>query len=380
MAPASDNDRRMMRGVIDYVQQHGGWEIATREAVPSLPWDDLESFQGHGLIASVWDPAQYERLLAAGLPAVNVYARTETPEVTTVYSDNPAIGRRAADHLLGMGLKRFAFVGRSNLLHDRQRGEGFADALADKGYPCAAIHPDDWTVQPRDAQDTQMIAERLADLEFPVGIFAAHDNLGCEVLDACRRCGIRVPYQAAVVAVNNYELLCETAQPPLSSICQQAERIGYEAMRLLDRLVRKRGRRRKSPPHIALPPGDLVRRRSTDFLAIDDPDVAAALTAIRANAAQPITIDDVLADVMVSRRTLDKKFIAALGHPAAAELHLTRMKIAQQLLAQTEQQILTVAMCSGFASVSGFGRAFRLHAGMTPRQYRKRHGLPRHDD
>ena len=41
----------------------------------------------------------------------------------------------------------------------------------------------------------------------------------------------------AVLGVDNDVTLCELADPPLSSIDQDLERIGYEAASLLDRLM-----------------------------------------------------------------------------------------------------------------------------------------------
>jgi LacI family transcriptional regulator len=173
----------------------------------------------------------------------------------------------------------------------------------------------------------------------------------------------------AVVGVNNFELLCETIQPPLTSISQQGERTGFEAARLLTRILDGEV---DDVEHLRLPPGELIERRSTDFLAVDDPDVAWAMRFIRDNAAEPITVDDVLRHVAVSRRTLDKRFIEAIGHVPAQEIRLTRLRRAQNLLANTRERIVSVAMQSGFRSASGFDRAFREHTGMTPRQYRRR--------
>ena len=317
---------------------------------------------------------QYRALRRKRVPAVNACSRLNTQKLPTVFSDNPEIGRLAAEHLLEAGFKQFAFVVRRKLYHDRARGEGFERTLRERGLPCQRIELGTKSSEPHDVRDMQYIASRVRDLERPVGIFAAHDNLGCWILEVCRQLGITVPYEAAVIGVNNYELLCETARPPLTSICQLAERTGYEAARLLDRIVAGKA---DGIEHLRLPPGKLIKRRSTDFLAIDDPDVADAIAFIRDNASESITVDDVLERIAVSRRTLDKKFIAALGHPPAEEIRMTRIRRARHLLANTTEQIVWVAMRSGFRSVSGFDRAFREQTGLTPRQYRKRFGTTR---
>ncbi len=364
-----DNCQGIMRGVIGYVQQHGGWEIDTRQANPSIPWEALSEWRGDGLIAAVYFPWQYRALRRKRIPAVNVCARLDTSEISTVFSDNQAIGRLAAEHLIGLGLKHFAFVGRRDLLHDAARGQGFVDEVGRRSFPCQRVEVADELTDPDEAREHRAIAAQLQKLQRPVGVFAAHDHLGCEVLAVCRELEIKVPYEVAVVGVNNFQLLCETGQPPLSSICQQAERTGYEAARLLTRIVDGEA---EAVEHLHLPPGELVQRRSTDFLAVADGEVALALRFIRENCARPITVDDVLEHTSVSRRTLDKRFIESLGHPPAEEIRLSRIRRAQHLLASSPQTILAIALSSGYRSVSGFERAFQHYTGMAPREYRRR--------
>ena len=84
----------------------------------------------------------------------------------------------------------------------------------------------------------QDLAEWLQELPKPVGVFAAHDLRCLCVLDACRRIGILVPEEVAVIGVDNDETLCNVADPPLSSIKIDFEQIGYEAAALLDLLMK----------------------------------------------------------------------------------------------------------------------------------------------
>jgi LacI family transcriptional regulator len=66
---------------------------------------------------------------------------------------------------------------------------------------------------------------------------ACNDVRGLHVLDACHRSSVLVPEEAAVVGVDNEEILCELCNPPLSSVAPNPERIGYEAAELLDVLM-----------------------------------------------------------------------------------------------------------------------------------------------
>ncbi len=49
-----------------------------------------------------------------------------------------------------------------------------------------------------------------------------------------------MPEEVAVVGVDNEELVCLLAYPPLSSVIPDAFRIGYEAAGLLDHMMKGR--------------------------------------------------------------------------------------------------------------------------------------------
>jgi len=67
---------------------------------------------------------------------------------------------------------------------------------------------------------------------------ACDDVRARHVLEACRSLGLRVPHEVAVIGVDDDEFVCELSDPPLSSVAQAARRVGHEAARLLDRLMR----------------------------------------------------------------------------------------------------------------------------------------------
>src|SRR5262249_25488052 len=80
-------------------------------------------------------------------------------------------------------------------------------------------------------------ARWIKKLPKPLGVLAGNDPRGIQLLDACRRTGVAVPEEVAVVGVDNDELVCELAYPPLSSVIPDAFRIGYEAAALLKGLM-----------------------------------------------------------------------------------------------------------------------------------------------
>ena len=79
------------------------------------------------------------------------------------------------------------------------------------------------------------------------------------MLEACRTAELQVPEEVAVVGVDNDELLCELADPPLSSVALNTEQGGYRTAELLDQLMR--GKCRK-PRRLVVEP--LARRDSAE--------------------------------------------------------------------------------------------------------------------
>src|SRR5262249_49255816 len=159
-------------------------------------------------------------------------------------------------------------------------------------------------------QELLRIAAWLASLRKPVGLMAFNDDRGQQVLEACRLSGLQVPDEVAVIGVDNDEFLCNLSSPPLSSINVGAERIGYEAAALLDRLMAGR-----SPPEapIFLPPVGIVVRRSTDVVASEDRELAELIRFVRDNACGGLRVEEALRRSSLSPSTMQRRFKALLG-------------------------------------------------------------------
>ena len=98
------------------------------------------------------------------------------------------------------------------------------------------------------------------------------------MLEACRLCDLGVPGDIAVLGVDNDEVFCELADPPLSSVALNAEKGGYRAAELLDKMMKGGSRIQR---HVIVEALGVVARRSTDIIAVEDEDVATALQFIR---------------------------------------------------------------------------------------------------
>jgi LacI family transcriptional regulator len=289
-----------------------------------------------------------------------------------VFADFAAIGRIRAEHLLSRGLRRFAAL---TAAHDRSQLfelQAFVGVLAEAGFPCVA------TTIPLDAASAlkvwrkteRTIAAWMEDWRLPIGVYVGSDTHGRLVAQMCRNRGLRVPEDVAIITGHNEETYCEHLRPTLSSIELSYMRYGYEAARMLDRLMNG-----EAPPTepLWLPPKGLIVRESTDFFAVEDPLISKALAFIAANCHSPIGTDDVARAVATGKHTLQRHFRKHLERPIAAEIRRARIERAKRELTQTERTIKDISREVGFGPPMRMYEVFMRELGLTPSEYRRQH-------
>lgn len=96
----------------------------------------------------------------------------------------------------------------------------------------------------------------------PTAIFAANDLSAIQVVRTARELGLRVPADLSIVGFDNIPESALT-EPPLTTIDQSIQDLGFEAVQmLLDLLDHPERRADASSLHVTLPT-KLVIRRST---------------------------------------------------------------------------------------------------------------------
>ncbi|WP_205679099.1 XylR family transcriptional regulator [Aquisphaera insulae] len=363
--------RQIHRGIARYLRSHRPWSmfLDQRELGAGPPtW--LKRHRWDGIISRPTDRALAAMFRAMKVPVVDLNDLHDDLGLPRVHSDDAAIGRLAAGHLLERGFRHFAFCGFTAELWSAGRREGCLAALAEAGCTCA-VHESYWRGPLALGWDREQdrIARWVAKLPRPLGIVACNDLRGHHVLDACARAGLSVPEEVAVIGVDDEELLCAMCDPPLSSVVPGAERIGFEAASLLDRLMAGSAVDREAV--MTVEPLGVVTRQSTDILAISDADVAAALRLIRRRACEGIRVGDVLRRVPLSRSLLERRFRKFLGHSPQAEIRLVQIKRIRQLLAETDLSLAEIAALSGFAHVEYLSVVFKRLTGQSPGAYRR---------
>jgi len=365
--------RGLLLGVAKYSRERGGWSVCVQPSGESgAPAAWLEAWDGDGVIARVASADAARAAARAKAPVVNVPRPTAAAApYPTVTVDNAQVAKLAAQHLRERGLRHFAFCGRrpgANGALD-QRRDNFRLLIERAGGACDVFPAHDADADPTWEQDQAQLAAWIASLPKPIGIMACDDARGVQVLDACRRCGAAVPEDVAVIGVDNDDALCQLASPPLTSIDVNAERIGYEAAALLDRLMA--GRKPPLRP-VRVSPRGVVARASSDLAASDDEDVARAVGYIREHACGGLQVVDVLAHLRMSRATLQQRMKQCVGRTVHQEIQRVRLDRVKELLVTSDRTIKQVARESGFSSVQYMTRVFRAVTGDTPASYRRR--------
>ncbi len=358
--------RGLLRGVAKYNREHGGWSTHFQPrglGQPPPQW--LKDWKGDGILARIDTPEMTQILQHLGIPVINLRGMVPEPPFPYVKGDHARVSNLAAEHLLERGLKNFAFVGRPAGVHSGldERREAFCRAIAAANYACD-IYPaaalDSWE------QEQDKLTAWLKALPKPTGIMACNDERGLLVLDACRRAGVAVPDEVAVIGVDNDDYLCELSIPQLTSVDVNAEQIGYQAAQLLDQLMAGR----KANERQVVPPRGVVTRLSTDVVASDDDEVNRAIRFIRERGCRGLRVKDVLAHLGISRASLQQRMKRVIGHTIHEEIERLRLSRVKELLLRPDMTIKQVAREAGFSSVQYMTRVFRVAMGETPARYR----------
>lgn len=362
--------RGLLRGVMAYIREHRPWSLHLSEHNRGdKPPGWLRKWHGDGIIARIENPAIAEALRPLKMPIVDMSAARLIPALPWFETDDAAIASLAAEHLLERGFKHFGFCGERRFNWSNWRCEHFQNFVRSAGHACSVYTPRKRN-SPKDEDEVSDIAAWIQTLPKPLGVMACYDLRGQQVLDACRQLGVAVPDDVAVIGVDNDDLLCELASPPLSSVIPNTHRTGYEAAALLDAMMS--GKRATGETHL-IPPLGIETRQSTDTLAIEDRHVARAVHYIRRHACDGIKVQDVLKAVPHSRRLLEsrfKKFIGRTPHEEILRVQLDRVK---QLLTETALSLEDIAERSGFAHVEYLSVVFKREVGMPPSKFRLTH-------
>lgn len=362
----------VVHGIQLHARKQLNWDFVTSPETHSIPVSSLAGWDGDGVIGMVNTPEDLRVVRKLKCPVVNLSGALADAGLPRVRVDYEMAGRMAAKHFLDRGFERFAYYGLRGIFYARACLEGFRHHVEQHGGKCAVYEDESTIGVARPWQhDHEALAKWLKSLSRPVALMASHDPRAVMVVQTCRRIGLRVPEDVAVIGLNNDRQRCEFCDPPLSSVSRPGEKIGLEAAALLDRLMHGE----PAPDRdVLFPPGEIVERASTNTVAVEDnAALAEAVRFIHQHLEQPIGVEDIRRHVSVSRRWLEMAFKKKLRTTPHVFISQARVKKAKGLLAEIHKlRFKQVALDCGFTSTRQLNVIFQRFTGMSLREYTAR--------
>jgi len=363
---AGTSGRRHLEGILRYVNTVGHWDIQIIGKPDDLTQEVLDKAISERIdgIYCVSDKNTSKVLSRCKIPiAVIDYsfpiANTRAKPAAIAIDDDEAIGASAAKYLRNLGdFGAYAFVpAPRNPRWSRQRERGYRTELAKHGIQPTAH---DAGKQPLDSW--------LSGLPKPVAVFSAYDFGALDVLNACRRTHLSVPGQVAVLGVDDDEIICENADPPLSSISVDHVQNAYDLAKVLDRLMSSR----KVPRRVVMkiPSGGIRERESTRFLENSAHIVRKAMLYITAKVADGITATDVISYIGVSKTIAYAIFAKYSGKTIRQAIEDARIAKLMDTLRSSNMEIAKASSLAGFRNHQRAKYVFKARFGVSMREWR----------
>jgi LacI family transcriptional regulator len=361
--------QQVLTGVRRYAREHPGWNCIIDEHPGHGRSERNRGLPAYDGVLARASPALQRRLEQLKIPMVNVWYQHARPGVAGVYPEPHEIGRLAAEHLLERGFKKLGFIGDRGSRQSKLIGQAFSKLATERGGTCWIDSCQNGFFKDRGywLALAKHLGKLLDQLEPPMGIFVIESGVARFLTTICDERGWRVAQEMALVCWDNVHAIVELP-PQITCIDSNYERVGYEAAKLLDRLMAAEPVPQQP---LLLPPKGVIPRDSTDYFAVEDELVAAALRYISSHLRQKLSVEDIANAIAAAPRTLQRQFQAALGRPVGDEVRRLRLELAKRLLGDQSLQVSQVARMSGFNSAANLSHVFQRELGVAPNTYRK---------
>jgi len=369
--------RDLLRGIAKYSKYHRPWIFHIEPPFykkTTHKIDNLSLVKKWGISGIITrDIVLDENILAMGIPVVSMYYSENVVEGVPYIKPNfSAISEMAANYFFERGFHHLAFCGFDDMPWSRKYEESYKKKINKNGYDTYIYRQGKTKAERLWENERPRLCEWLKSLPKPIGFLACNDDRARHATEACRLAGLPVPEEIAILGIDDDEVVCDLCNPSLSSIALNGERVGYEAAEHLDKMMLGEKRSRQE---IIVQPVNVITRQSTDVMAIEDSDVAAAINFIRKNIDRIVYVNDVVESVPLSRRVLERRFQKFLGRTINQEINRARIEIISSMLRETNLTISQIAMKLGYPDFKHIAESFKREKGMAPLAYRKQFGL-----
>lgn len=370
ISTATEKNRGIIRGVADFARTDPRVRVYRFAKTLPLSVATLAGLSVQGVIAAVQSAADARALHRLRLPFVNVTSEIRLSGITTVRTDDDAVGRLAVRYFFRRGYRHLAYCGDPGYHGSRLRKAGMQLMATQLG---GSFHHRDSSLPAMAGRELGRERERLsgwlARLPKPVGILVLSDDVCLHLVRLCEEMGLRVPEDIALLGANADETRLALSSLPISTIEFNTREIGRRAGQLLLEIIESRLDRPEESP---VPPLRVVTRRSTDRFSVDDPLVARAMDYIREHIMDAISVSDVLRATACARRRLEIRFRAALKRSIYGEIQRQRFERAIELMAEPGRSLTEIAYDAGFRNARHLSVAFRARLRTTPGAFREK--------
>jgi len=375
---------RLATGVLRYVEQHPELRVYDfcsysdhflQEGAEPLserpPWAGVAD----GAVLYIRRSPQFiDWVQKGGAPVVNTNAETIDTSIVSVFTSIADI-RMAVSHLVGLGYRHFAYVGLAGSYGSGLRRAALVEELGKRNLRLhkmieidEALRISQYESFTRIEQANPALVNLIKSARKPLAVIARFSVFAGAVCRIASWLGLRVPEDVAVLCLIEAELV-RISTPPVTAVAGPAEMVGFEAARILHRMIEGKRIQRRNVP---VPPTELLVRESTvgkRRVVGDRINIARAL--IRNRACEKIRIQEIAQQLCMSVRTLQLQYAAAFGHSVGEEIRRVRLEKTKELLASTDLTLTQIAELVGYGDGFYLGTFFRKRTKLTPSQYRR---------
>lgn len=365
---------RFLRGILNYAQSTEQWVVC------KMPPSYKRQLGMEGVVAwakewradvviGQFDPDDDVTLFRKnGIVALAQDYVSKFDSIPNITGDYALTGAMAAEYFLSKGFTNFGFFGYNGVCWSDERCESFRSRIEKSLGGGRFYMYDRQNIDNMWYYDQSILTDWLLSLPKPIAIMACDDNQGNILLQACELCGLHVPFDVALLGVDNDEILCNMSNPSMSTVNVDIEGGGADTAAMVDRMV-------KDPSYmgedIVLRPLVVVERLSSSLFATNDKEILSALRFIHANIDSKIQVTDVLRNVPLSRRLLEQRFKKMTGTTLYNYISFLRIDRFAHLLISSNDSVSDIAARMDEPDTKSISRRFKEIKGCTPSEFRK---------
>lgn len=372
--------RRLLLGISKYARcANEAWSL-TRLPSTLLDNDGIEKvieyarkLKTDAVIGQFRSVEELEKLNRQGILPIAQDFQIRFDDFPNIVGNHYLTGKMAAEYFASKGFKSFAFYGPRDRVFSTERLAGFRDTVMSisPSFTFYSLRPSDSNVWEYDFEE---LSSWLMYLPKPVAVMAADDNWAYYVAEACHLtraefpdAKVSIPENVALMGVDNDETICNLSSPNLSSIDQDVEAGGFKVAKLISSMLNGEIR---SIENVLVVPTNIVTRQSSDVYINEDANITKVLKFIHSNLTRKFSVNEVVAQVPLSRRLLETRFREKMGTSIYDYIIKARINRMCDLLMEGDS-IKEASSELGFFDSKNISRVFRKIKGMTPSEFVK---------